>query len=68
LGKHEADDEIAVNGIGIGLLLTADQAQADESHKEEKHAGYQSDIRDDVFYQSRLTHALLNFKSVKILY
>lgn len=58
LSQEEAHDEIPVDGIGVGLLLTAYEAQADECNGQEEDAGHQADVGDDVLQQRRLSHAL----------
>jgi hypothetical protein len=55
LSQEEANDEVAVNGVGVGLLLAADQTETDERHGQENHAGHQTDVSDHIFDQRRLS-------------
>lgn len=65
LNQQEAYDEIAVDGIGVGLLLAADQTQTDESDGQENHAGHQTDVRDHIFGQRRLRQRRLELVKKK---
>lgn len=49
LSQEETNDKVAVNGIGIGLLLAADQTQTDERYGQKENACYQTDISDHIF-------------------
>ena len=62
LNQEEANDEIAVDRIGIGLLLAADQTETDERHRQEYHAGHQTDISDHIFCQRWLRQRLSKTK------
>lgn len=65
LNQEEADDEIAVDRIGVGLLLAADQTETDERNRQENHAGHQTDVSDHIFGQCRFRQRLESRKKKK---